>query len=395
LVGFVLLTISLLLPSHLISEIFEIDELAGLLFFTVLTAFLQTLSLNILSYFRAKGEGLKYMSFSIIGSLSLVILTYLFLVNFQLGILGVLWAQSVTFFLIWIVILLLLISRYGFRFKLNLFNKLFRFGFPLIFVMAGDLIINTSGTYLLGHFNSLEDVAIFSLAYKIAAISIMVLIGPFQMAYEPFVFKNIGNSNLPDQISRIIVYVLFGFMILSCGILFLFRDLVHVLGTKEYGSAYFLIFFLLPGLGAMIFSYVGQSLLHINNKTNITGRIIFTSTIIFIITSYPLIKYFGITGTIINLNLYLIVSSILIFLFGNKEYKIPLDYAKIVILISTTAVLFFAIYKLSFQKDHLFYSVVPMILLSAIAVFYFSKFFSNSEKENLKKYLTSIVSRVI
>ena len=393
LMGLIIVFFATFIPDSFFANIFSIEEIPNLLFYTALVGVLQTLSLNILSYFRAKDQGILYVGISLITSFLLICTTYLYLVIFEMGILGVLWAQSLTFAFMWIMVLIWIISKNGLRIKRKTVNTLLKFGFPLIFAMSGDLIINTSGNYLLGHFNNLDDVAVFSLAYKIAAIAIMLLIGPFQMAYEPFIFRNKINTNIQEMISKISTYVLFAYIFVCIAILILFKDLISLIGNNEYNDAYYLLFLLLPGIGLTIFNYIGQSLLHFNNKTNLTGTIVLISTILSLFVLYFLIKYFGTIGLIISLNFYLFISSFLLLFYGMKEVKIILEVKRLSIITLLGLLLFIVIYFLSFSNGIIFYPISLLLLFSSLAILYFSNFLEFEEKEKLKILINQFITR--
>ncbi len=272
--GLVLIIIALSIPELVISQFFNTVVVSNVILLTVLVGLTQTLSLHILSYFRANDSGKTYTIISIVTAIFLLISTVVLLIILKMGITGVLLAQIITYGLMWFLIVIWLTIKHGFTLKAKTLNLLLRFGSPLIFAMAGGLLMNTIGIYLLGVFRSLEEVAVYSLAFKIAQISIMVVIGPFQMAYEPFIFKNTNNKNLSQIISKIITYISAIYIIISLGILFVFKDFIGIIAPTDYGSSYLLIFLILPGLGFNIFNYIGQSLLHLKNKTQTTGIIV-------------------------------------------------------------------------------------------------------------------------
>lgn len=384
------LSIAFVVPDRLISKFFNTEYVPNLMVFTVIAGITQTLSLNILSYFRAKEQGLTYMILSLGSSLLLITITYLFIVDLNFGIVGVMWAQSITFFLLWFGVLIYIIKKDGLGFNSKLIVSLVKFGFPLIFAMSGDMVINTLGTYLLGHFHSLNDVAIFSLAFKIATISIMVIVGPFQLAYEPYVFKNKDNPELSKLIGRLTTYSLLGFILISWIILFIFRDLIKIIAPQEYFSAYQYIFFIMPGLGAMLLNYIGQSLLHIKQKTFITGSIILLSVILSSILLYFLTKYFSIDGLIISINFYLIFSSFTLFYFGYKEVKVDLVLNKIILLITVALVLIISCYILSYLNSYIYY-LGSILIFSLNLILIYNYMLSVEEKSkikySLKKYI--------
>ena len=224
--GILFLIISLIIPDKTIADFFHIKVISKIIFYTVLVGVTQTLSLNILSYFRARNEGLYYMYISFGTAILLIISISIALIFFDLGIMGVLYAQAFTFATSWIAVLLFILFKHGLSIRISTLKTLFKFGFPLIFAMSGDLILYTSGNYFLGHFTNLEQVGLFALALKIAQISIMVLIGPFQMAYEPFVFSHQDDKDIAITISKIVTYVTIVLIVVSYGILYAFRDMI-------------------------------------------------------------------------------------------------------------------------------------------------------------------------
>ncbi len=381
LTGLFFLGLSFLIPDTMIANFFHTKVIHNLIIFTVLVGVTQTLNLNILSYFRARNEGLYFMYVSFATAILLILSTGFALIILKLGIIGVLYAQTFTFGFSWLAILLFIFRKHGLKYNHTTFFRLLKFGFPLIFAMSGDLILYTSGNYFLGHFSNLKEVALFSLALKIAQISIMILVGPFQLAYEPFVFSHQNDSDIAQVISKIVTYVTFAFIVISYGILFVFRDLIYIVGDKSYFTSYYLIFFILPGMGFMLLNYVGQSLLHMNNKTDITGKVVLTATVVSLILTFFATKYFTLYGLIFGINFYLISSSVALFYFGYLEFKVKLEYKRLFIISLVGIFLFIMIYILSFYSRIIYYPVVIIVPLTILMLLYKSKFFSDDEKE--------------
>lgn len=384
-----------IIPDSFIASLFKIEIIPNLIILTATAGIFQTLSLNILSYFRAVENSKLYMLISILTSIVLIVLTYILLSVFEFGIIGVFIAQTFSFGLMWLFTLIWIFTKHGLKVEKAILFKLIKFGFPLIFAMSGDLIINTYGSYQLGAHSGLEEVAIFSLAYKIAIITVMVLIGPFQMAYEPYVFKNKGNPKLKNTISRISVYILFVFCVISIFILITFRDLIYLVGGKEYTDAYLVIFLLLPGIGSTLFNYIGQSLLHINNKTRLTGTIIFLTTIFCLVITYISISFYGLFGLVFSINFYLIASSLLIFYYGTKEFPIKVDLKRFTIILSITLFAFIFIYLISDLSTFLYYFLSLVLILILFSWASFGNFFSKEEKESIKIFIKDLKARFI
>ncbi|MEE9430812.1 MAG: oligosaccharide flippase family protein [Melioribacteraceae bacterium] len=394
LTGILFLFLAVLIPDSTIATLFDTDVIPNVIFFTVLVGVLQTLSLTVLSYFRARNEGLKFMYVSFGTAVILISSITIALSVLDLGIIGVLYAQAFTFAVMWLVVLLYIVYKHGINFNPKTFTKLLKFGFPLIFAMSGDLIINTSGVYFLGHFRTLEEVGAFGLAYKIATISLMVLIGPFQMAYEPYIFSNQEEGNLSERIAKIVTYVTLIYVFLSYSIIFVFKDLIDIIGDSQYSESYYFIFLMLPAIGFMLLNYVGQSLIHMNNKTKSTGLIVFVSTIISLVLSYFLTSKFGVYGLIFAINFYIVGSAIALFYFGYKEYPVKLEYKRLFIISIIGIFLFIMVYILSFKSNYIYYSVSLVVPILVLFFLYKSNFFTMEEKNNFVDIFNNVKNKI-
>lgn len=82
-VGILLLGISFFIPASYLSKLFQVEVLENVIILTILVGIFRTLSLNILSYFRAKNQGVNYMIISIVSSVLLIISTWIVLKYFD------------------------------------------------------------------------------------------------------------------------------------------------------------------------------------------------------------------------------------------------------------------------------------------------------------------------
>lgn len=394
LIGVFLLLIAFFIDDSTISKLFKIEILPHIVFLTLLAGIVKSLSLNILSYFRVKNLGGSYLIISVGSSILLIIITWLAIAEYKLGIIGVLYSQILSFGLTWFVILIYISSKEGFEVKVNSVLKLSKFGYPLIFATSGTILINTFGNYFLGIFRSLEEVAIFAIAYKIASISVMVLIAPFQLAFEPYIFNNKSNPDLKGIISKSITFITLVFLVISLGILFLFKYLIQFIGSEEYLKSYPLVFVLLPGFLFVAFSYIGQGLIHLNNKTKTTGSVSLIVTLISIAISYFATIEFGIYGTMCGVLFSLISSGVLLLYLGNKEYKLQIEYKRISIIFILGSILFIILLELS-VLDNVQYFIVSLILFIVTTyVFYKSSFFDDSEKQTILLMISKIKEKL-
>lgn len=192
----------LLLPAF--RSLLHSDEVGSYVALSCGAALFQALFDHVTSYYRARNEGFKFVVVNLAVLILVIATNFVFLRILKQGVKGALMAQVVTYGSLWFVILIGLIAKTGLGFSMELTRRLFWFSFPLLFAMLGNLVMDTSIVYFLSYFRGLEQVAVYSLGYKIAQISGMILILPFQLAYEPFVYGNLDNPRIKAAISKLL-----------------------------------------------------------------------------------------------------------------------------------------------------------------------------------------------
>ena len=384
--GIILILISITLLLPVFSYFIPKQNIKDLILLTASAAAVQTFALNIMTYYRAKNLGVRFMMFSLAAAVLLIVFTYIFIVIYNLGIQGALLALIFSYGVLWFVISGLVYTKNGISVSSQLIKKLLVFGAPLILAMAGDLLLNTAGSFFLGRFESYEEVATYTMAFKIAQISLIVLIIPFQLAYEPFVYSNAENPDLKNNIAKITTYLMLFFLLLSLSIVFVFKDLLVLILGNHFSDSYKLIYFILPGFAFMGLQYIGQSLLHIKNKTNVTGLTVIIYTLIGITLNYFAIKNFGIYGIIFTFNLIMFLTAFTLIVLGQKSFKIEFEHGRLIVVASSFVVLLSLSYYLSNFSSIIYYLFFGSIIILFITVLYFSNFLTNEEKSFINSF---------
>lgn len=388
--GAIVTSISVLFLLPFFRRILHTDHVIQYIALACFVAMAQSLSIHILSYYRARNEGLKFMLGSGTAALLLIITNFVFLMILRKGVIGALIAQIISFGAIWVVVFFKVISKTGIGVSKQLIGKLVKFGFPLVFAMSGDYITDLSAFFLLSYFGSLEQVAIYSLGYKIAQISIMVLILPFHLAYEPFVYANITAQGIRTTISKLMTYLMLCFVFVAFGITFVSRGLLPLIGPPEYSSAYPVIFLMLPAIAFRGMYYVGESLLHIKNKTYVTATTVSVLTMLSVILNYLLIPQFGMYGAIFVFSFTIISIAVLLMILGVKVFPIPLEFKRLTIAFALLLSFLFLVFFLSKTNVYVYYSILPIVACACIVFLYFWDFFDDKEKSAIKGIIWKI-----
>ncbi len=385
--GGVVTFITVLFFKPVFRSVLHLESVTEFIILTCLAAVAQSLCINIMTHYRARNEGMKYMIANGAVALLLIIANVVLVLIFKEGIRGILLALIVTYGAAWMFISIAIFMKIGFSVSYRIMRQLFVFGFPLIFAMSGDLITGTTAVYFLSYFSNLEVVAIYSLGLKIAQIAGVMLILPFQMAYEPFVFANIGQKGIRETISKLVTYLMLAFTFVGFGIVFIFKDLIYLMAPPEYAPAYNIVFLLLPGIALMGIQYVGQSLLHIKNKTHVTGIVITGVTIISVILNYFFIQAWGMYGVVIVFIFANLASALILMMLGMKQFPIRLEKRRLIQVIAIFILLMSAVFYFQNTAQIVYYSLFPFLAGMLIIFILYGKFFENDEKIMIKSLI--------
>jgi len=350
---------------------------------TIIAAITQSLCVNMMSYYRAKNLGFKYTIISLIITILLITFSALLLIVLNTGITGILVGQIISYGAVWLFITTIIYFKERFGFSSEIFKKLTVYGYPLIFARSGDLLMLTLSTYFLSYFSSTEDVGIYSLAYRIASIAGIILTMPFQLAFEPYIFANINTEGIKKVISSLTTYLILAMAFTSFIIVFVFKDFISIIAPPEYGTAYAIIFFLLPGLSLSGIHTIAQTLLHINNKTKTTGIVVGSLSFISTILSYFLIPKLSIIGIVISFNFFQLSVATLSLFFGNKSFPITFELKRITISLCIYFLVMLSVFLSKDLNSLYFYPANIALITLVIFVLFNIDFFSKEEKNKL------------
>jgi O-antigen/teichoic acid export membrane protein len=384
-------SIVIFFSETLFRHILHTDQVRLYVSLTCFAAATQSIFIATLSYFRARNEGLKFTTAALSAAIMLFIINWILLVIFEMGVAGVLIAQIVTYGGMWGVLISRIAWKTGISVRIQTLQKLFIFGFPLIFAMVGNIATDTSAIYFLSYFQGLEDVAIYSLGYKIASITGIVLILPFELAYEPFVYANKDRPDIQRMISRLLTYLMFSFIFVSLGVVFVFRPLFPFIAPEAYAGAYQVTILMFAGFAFSGFRAVGQSLLHINNKTSVTGGSILIITLLSILFHYLLIPVMGVTAVIIIFNLSNLAIGTTLMILGVRSFPVPVEKLRIAFIGLLFAFCMLISFYLWGRSWVLFYFALPSMALCISVLRYHTPFFQEDEKLAIQEHMGKLM----
>lgn len=395
-IGSILVTfISVTFLQSFFSQILHTEHVINLVLLTCIAATFQAFCIEMLAYYRAKNIAHKFVLTSAISVPLMLILNIVFLYYFEWRVQGALLAYITAYATLSGILFLNIIPKTGIGIANFLVIKLLRFGMPLSLSMSSWLIISSSGIYFLSYFSILENAAIYSLGQKFASISAMILLLPFQLAYEPIIFENIGHPDIREKISKILTYFLIVFAFVCFLTLVGTRVVLPLAAPPEYQPAYLIMIFLLPVVMFEGIYSIGGTLLQIVNKTNILG---FSSLVFMglcLMLNYFLIPQHGWMGAILSVIITYCAAALTILKIGMKAYPIPLDVKRILVSVTIFFIFLLTSYILANTNMIFFISFNFILLFIIILILYLIKYFTSDEKIFFKNIIYDIKVRVI
>lgn len=385
--GVIVTCISFLFLLPFFRGVLHTEDVHKFIILTCSAALAQSLTAHIMSYYRARNEAVKFMITGISAAVLLFIANFILLYIFNMGITGALIAYTATYIVILLFVSFDVFSKTGIGISVSLMPKLFRFGFPLVFSMSGQFIMGGASIYFLSYFVGLEVVAIYSLGYKLAQILVITIILPFSLAFQPFVFADVHNSDIKEKISRLLTYLVLAITFMSLCILLGSRILLPLIAPPEYSSAYLVILLLLPGMAFIGMQYFGETLLSAVQKTHIIGFTVSICAIFSVILNCTLIPVLGWYGAVIACNVSFILSGSALSFVGIRKFPVPIEWKRICIA-GGIIISFFVLVFIVRDINLILFSVVALsAALGSILILSSFRFFYNNEKVAIKNLI--------
>jgi O-antigen/teichoic acid export membrane protein len=109
-----------------------------------------------------------------------------------------------------------------------------RYGLPLFPTNLASYVLFASDRYVLQHFATLEAVAVYTFAYKLATVLDVLITRPFAIDWAPRRFKIATQRDAPSQYARILLFYLWAAVTFSLLIIALTPLFYRWLAPQEY-----------------------------------------------------------------------------------------------------------------------------------------------------------------
>ena len=296
--------------------------------------------------FRAEEKPFAYIAFSLTNVIGSLILNILFVIQFKMGVYGVLLSNFIISTILFISTIPFIYSRINLKkASISSWTKMMKFGLPLLPSGIFAMMMELADRYILKEMTNLYTVGIYSSGYKLGMLMMLIVMG-FNMAWQPFFLKIGGDDKYKPLYARINSYVfaLLGFIWV---ILLLWVDNIVRMkfgSISLFGEKYWTSALIVPWI-SLGYVFYGLYLLQLPGVFHqekslwiaISRAIGAISNIIFNIYLIP--KYGG-QGAAIATCISFIIMFIIMFIINIRLFPISYEWGRIIRIIFTMGTIF-------------------------------------------------------
>lgn len=301
-------------------------NLIDLLLITNLFAVFLALAFSIM---RAEEKSVRYIIFALLKFLLVLGLNIYFVAFAKMGVFGIMLGNFIAQVFISVPFIFNLIPYFRFSFSRKLLAKLFAFGIPIIPASLAMWVMDLSDRYLLKHYDSLSEVGLYSLGYKIGMVISILLVTPFQLAWPTISFSVAKRNDTKMIYARTLTYWMFVSCFIALAISIFAKQIVEVAAAPDYLSAYTII-------PLIAFSYVLYGAhfvivpgLHLKEKTRYYPLLVGIPAVLNIVLNIIFIPKYGMMAAAWSTFVCFVLMVILTYFVSNYYYKVKYEWFRI------------------------------------------------------------------
>lgn len=302
-----------------------------------------------------------------------------------LGVLGILYSSLIANIFFQMILTVPILFKIKPRFSLRYSIEMLKFSLPLIPARLANTVVNQSDRYFIRYFISIADTGIYSLAQKLGTAIHLLVTCSFNAAFEPRRYEIVKRPDAKQTFNNIFVYHSVVLVVIGLGISVFVPEILKLMVTPEFYKAG--QFVPLITFSMIVFGFRNHFEFGIlwSKKTKYYTYINGLMAIINLGLNYVLICYLGLWGAVYSATLVIFIHTVLIYLFGKKDYTIKFDFLRVGKLIG----LAFAFYGISLiiGTKNIFMGVFlkTLLMLLFVGVLFWAKIITQKEAFALKK----------
>ena len=293
----------------------------------IFVAFGQFVTLINLSLWVIEQKPLPYGVYQFLQTLTISLISIILIIGFSYDWQGQLIALIIGTLVFSFLSLILLYKRGYFNLKMNkeYMKDFLNFGLPMVPHQLGGWLRSQGDKIIIISLLGTSATGLFSVGFQIALV-MSIIASSFNKALYPILFKYLSQDLVDKEKKKIVFfsYTLFTGILLLSSVLILIVDFIYpyLLGI-EFQDSLFLTKLIIFSFVFDGFYYVVVNYLFYFKKTAKLAKVTFSVSILHIILSFVMIKYFGVIGAGYALITSGVIQFLLVWRLSNQVYSMP------------------------------------------------------------------------
>jgi O-antigen/teichoic acid export membrane protein len=240
---------------------------------------------------------------------------------------------------------LAILSRIGLSISWPVLKRMIAFGLP--FVPGGVLlfILNSSDRFLLIAMVGQKEAGLYALGYRIAVIPIMLLMGPFQAAWGPFMMEKGESPEGPRLFATVLSYLIAAYCGVSLLLALFAKEVIHLIAGPSFVTSYKIIPIVLLAYSFWVVSVILDAGIYITRRTVFKPLLLAAGAGTNVGLNLLLIPKLGMMGAAYATAAGFLVFVLVTYIVSMRFFPVPYEIGRISLCIGG-AVLLFCVYVL-------------------------------------------------
>ncbi len=337
-------------------------------------------------FLRAMQDSKLFVMINFIKLLFQVCFNIYFVIFLKKGILGILLGNLLAGLVIGLYLSVYMFRRVRFRFSFPTGKQMVRFGYPFIFVSLSSFVLVFSDRYFLNAFVSLDDVGIYSLAYKFSFLTGFLVVVPFEQIWEAQRFEIAKQQNALAIFKKVFSYFNIALISVSLLISLFVKDVLTMMADPSFHVAYKIVPIVVTAYIIQAWTFHCNLGIYIGNQSKYLAVGSILAAVGVTVFNAILIPLYGVYGAASAAVGAFLLRFLLIYTYSQKYYRIDYGWTRQVSLYVCAV----AIYLVSrfLALPYLFFSICinfGLVLLFGAIVYQF--FLDEEEKTLVRRIL--------
>lgn len=279
--------------NYIAMAVFDDTVQKNYLFLFSLTLLMQGFIEIPMTYLRARRRPWHYVTFSITKLFIQLSMNIIFVVWLDMHVEGVIYSAIITSAVVGAMLAYYIVKDCGISFSIAKARHLVSFSFPLMLTSMITFYITFGDRYFLKHYMGLEEVGVYSLAYKFGFLLVFLVGSPFSAVWDIEKYEIAKKYNSQVVFKKVLINYS-AIVVFVCIVISLFiKDVLQVMAAPSFWKAADIVPVILAAYVANIWGYYSNLGVFIKYRTIETTYGNLLAAIVITIGYYVLIPRFG------------------------------------------------------------------------------------------------------